>query len=132
MFNQIEKSFISDICFEFNYKRKAEFKEIVPTSHECRHEWPDVDQQLKDSIFKEWNIINGIYTYGVCLTWRDLNFHSFSLNFFIFVAMVRSLEARGQAVNRLESCNFYSLLLVQTLSLPKAAKVKFNSNSKFH
>lgn len=62
MFNQIEKSFISDISFEFK-KRKAEFKEIFPTCHECRHEWPDVDQRLKDSIFKELNIIKGIYMY---------------------------------------------------------------------
>lgn len=32
--------------------------------------------------------------------------HFFKI-FLFFVAMVRSLEARGQAVNRLESCNFY-------------------------
>ena len=37
VFNQFEKSFISDISFEFK-KRKAEFKEIFPTSHERRHE----------------------------------------------------------------------------------------------
>ena len=37
VFNQFEKSFISDISFEFK-KWKDEFKEIFPTSHECRHE----------------------------------------------------------------------------------------------